>query len=379
MKNRKGTLKEVAGLFLKLGFIAFGGPAAHIAMMEDEVVRKRKWMSRQHFLDLVGATHVIPGPNSTEMTMHCGHERAGWPGLFVAGICFIGPAVIITGLLAYLYVTYGQIPAIEPFLYGIKPAVIAIIFDAVYKLGQKALKNRPLGIIGAAVITASFLGINEITAILGAGVIGLVWFGMIRNSGNKSMRSILPLAFLQGSTISAMALSNTKLFLIFLKVGAVLFGSGYVLVAYLDGELVEKLGWLTKQELLDAIAIGQFTPGPVLSTATFIGYQINGFWGALAATTGIFLPSFLFVLILNPIVPKLRKSSLTAGFLDAVNIGAVGIMIVVTYRLGTTVLIDWRSAVIAVLSIALTFSFKKVNAFWIVIGGALLGYLLLLV
>lgn len=378
MSEKRRTRKhlgEVAALFFKLGLIAFGGPAAHIAMMEEEVVTKRKWMSRQHFLDLVGATNLIPGPNSTEMTMHCGHERAGWPGLFVAGACFIFPAVVFTGILAWLYVEYGEAPAIEPFLYGIKPAVLAIILSAVYKLGQKALKNWQLGLVGAAVIAASLGGVNEITAILGAGAVGLVWFGLPSRGGNTLIASI-PFIFLNTGVLIAKVASSTNLFLAFLKIGAVLFGSGYVLVAYLDGELVEKLGWLTKPELLDAIAIGQFTPGPVLSTATFIGYQIGGISGAIAATLGIFLPSFFFVLLLNPIVPKLRESKLAAGFLDAVNIGAVGVMIAVAFRLGEEILIDWRAWLIAVLSIAVTFGVKKVGALWIVIGGALLGYLL---
>lgn len=377
METERGKLTEIAKLFLKLGFIAFGGPAAHIAMMEDEVVTKRKWMSRQHFLDLVGATNLIPGPNSTEMTMHCGHERAGWKGLVVAGSCFILPAVFLTGILAWLYVTYGEVPALEPFLYGIKPAVIAIILGAIYKLGKKALKSWQLALIGGAVVVASFSGVNEIAAILGAGIIGLLWFGVLQNRNRQSLKTIFPILLLQAGGAVETVVSNPKLFLVFLKIGAVLFGSGYVLVAYLDSELVEGLGWLTKQELLDAIAIGQFTPGPVLSTATFVGYQINGFWGAVAATAGIFLPSFFFVILLNPIVPKLRKSAMAAGFLDAVNIGAVAIMVAVTFRLGGEILVDWRAWAIAVLSIAVTFTFKKVNAFWIVIGGAVLGYVLM--
>ena len=372
-------LKEVAQVFFKLGLIAFGGPAAHIAMMEEEVVTKRKWMTRQHILDLVGATNLIPGPNSTEMTMHCGHERAGWQGLFVAGICFISPAVVFTGILAWLYVTYGEVPQIEPFLYGIKPAVLAIILSAIYKLGKKALKNWQLGLIGILVIIASFLGVNEITAILGAGLLGLLWFGLASRPEGQKLGTFLPWLLLQAPTAALATISNSKLFFVFLKIGAVLFGSGYVLVAYLDGELVEKLGWLSKPELLDAIAIGQFTPGPVLSTATFIGFQINGVSGALAATLGIFLPSFFFVWLLNPIVPKLRKSTLASGFLDAVNIGAVAIMIAVTFRLGQDILIDWRAWTIAILSVLVTFYIKKASALYIVIGGALLGYLLALI
>ncbi|UGU14848.1 chromate efflux transporter [Sinomicrobium kalidii] len=374
--DKKGSLGEVARLFFKLGLIAFGGPAAHIAMMEEEVVSKRQWMSRQHFLDLVGATNLIPGPNSTEMTMHCGYERAGWKGLFVAGGCFIFPAVVFTAVLAWFYVEYGKIPAVEPFLYGIKPAVLAIILGAVYKLGKKALKNLQLGIIGLLTIAVSFLGVNEVTAILGAGLSGMLWFGWLQREKDGKLSSFLPLLLLNAGSVAAKTISNSKLFFVFLKIGAVLFGSGYVLVAYLDGELVEKLEWLTKQELLDAIAIGQFTPGPVLSTATFIGYQVNGFWGAIAATAGIFLPSFFFVLLLNPIIPKLRQSRLARGFLDAVNIGAVGIMMAVTFRLGQEILMDWKTWSIALISIAITLGVKKVNAMWLVLGGALLGYLL---
>lgn len=374
----KNKYLEVVQVFFKLGLIAFGGPAAHIAMMEQEIVEKRKWMSRQHFLDLVGATNLIPGPNSTEMTMHCGHERAGWRGLFLAGASFILPAVVLTGLLAWLYVTYGEVPAVEPFLYGIKPAVIAIIIGAILKLGKKALKNWQLGVIGAGVIAASLFGLNEVLAILGAGVLGLLWFGIIQNLNNSNLKSFAPFLLFNLSNLSAEGISTTKLFLVFLKIGAVLFGSGYVLVAYLDGELVEKLGWLTRQELLDAIAIGQFTPGPVLSTATFIGYQVNGVWGAMAATAGIFLPSFFFVLLLNPIVPKLRNSKLAAGFLDAVNIAAVGIMVAVTFNLCQNILVDWKTALIAILSTIVTFKFKKVSALWIVIGGAILGFVLTL-
>jgi chromate transporter len=377
MRNgRNGSLKEVALVFFKLGLIAFGGPAAHIAMMEEEVVDRRKWISRQHFLDLVGATNLIPGPNSTEMAIHCGHERAGIAGLVVAGVSFIFPAALLTGFLAHLYVQYGSVPEVSPFLYGIKPAVIAIILSAIFKLGKKALKNIQLAILGLIVVLASFLGVNEITAILGAGIMGMLWFSIEGGLKSKGLQSVFPISLVSSAPVLASQISTVKLFGVFLKVGAVLFGSGYVLVAYLDGELIEKLGWLTRQELLDAIAIGQFTPGPVLSTATFIGYQIQGVWGALAATVGIFLPSFLFVLLLNPVVPKLRSSSLTAGFLDSVNIGAVGIMIAVTISLGRSVLVDWRSWVVLVISVGVTFGVKKVNALWIVLGGAILGYML---
>jgi chromate transporter len=369
--NTFTKLKTLAKLFLKLGFVAFGGPAAHIAMLEDEVVEKRKWMTRDHFLDLVGATNLVPGPNSTEMTMHVGYQYAGVAGLFTAGICFIGPAVLLTGILAYLYIEYGELPAIAPFLLGIKPAVLAIIVGAIYKLGKKALKSWQLGLIGAIVVIANFLGVSEVACILGGGVLGMLWASAREG---KTLRSFAPALLFWFS--GAVKLTTTNLFLVFLKVGSVLFGSGYVLVAYLDGELVEKLGWLTKSELLDAIAIGQFTPGPVLSTATFVGYQIQGWQGAVAATLGIFLPSFLFVWILNPLIPKLRSSKITAAFLDAVNVAAVAVMVVVTLMLAKEVLIDWRAIAIAALSFYIYFFQKKVSVVWLVLGGAVLGWLL---
>lgn len=376
MENNTFTkLKTLAKLFLKLGFVAFGGPAAHIAMLEDEVVEKRKWMTREHFLDLVGATNLVPGPNSTEMTMHVGYQYAGVAGLFMAGVCFIGPAVLLTGILAYFYIEYGELPAIAPFLLGIKPAVLAIIAGAIYKLGKKALKSWQLGLIGVVVVIANFWGINEVTCILGGGVLGMLWASARQG---KTLRSFAP-GLLFWFTGAGVKLTTTNLFLVFLKVGSVLFGSGYVLVAYLDGELVEKLGWLSKSELLDAIAIGQFTPGPVLSTATFVGYQIQGVQGAMAATLGIFLPSFLFVWILNPLIPKLRSSKITAAFLDAVNVAAVAVMLVVTLMLAKEVLIDWRALVIAGLSFYIYFFQKKVSVVYLVLGGAILGWLLSLV
>jgi chromate transporter len=370
-------LKEVGLVFLKLGFIAFGGPAAHIAMMEEEIVNKRKWISREHFLDLVGATNLIPGPNSTEMTMHCGYERAGMPGLFLAGICFIFPAAIITGIFAWLYVLYGKLPAVEPFLYGIKPAIIAIILNAVYRLGQNALKNWQLGLIGAAVIAVSFLGVNEIYVLLGAGIVAIIWFSGKDVFQSKKLTAFSPLVIL--SVPGSVNYSTGKLFMIFLKIGATLFGSGYVLVAYLQAELIDKNGWLTQTQLLDAVAIGQFTPGPLFSTATFIGYQVGGITGAVFATIGIFLPSFFFVLFLNPYVSKLRASKIMGFFLDGVNIGAIGVMLVVTIQLSNNVLTDWRSWLIALLSLMLVIGLKKLNATWIVLGSAVMGYLLRLI
>lgn len=372
-------LKELASLFFKLGVTAFGGPAAHIAMMEDEVIEKRKWMTREHFLDLVGATNLIPGPNSTEMVMHVGLQRAGFAGMLVAGICFIFPAALMTGILAWFYVQYGSLPAIEPFLAGIKPAVLAIILGAIIKLGKKALKENWYAVIGLGVIVAALFGINEVFAILAGGIIGMLAIQMSRRMGFNSFL-LFPLGALPLlQTQVTEGISAIKLFLVFLKVGAILFGSGYVLFAYLEGELIQGLGWLTEQQLLDAIAAGQFTPGPVLTTSTFIGYQIYGLPGAIAATVGIFLPSFLFVYLLNPLIPKLRESKWASAFLDAVNISAVGVMIAVLIDLGQSTLIDWRAWLIAAISVAITFGTKKVSSMWIIAGSALLGYLLHLI
>ena len=372
--NKKKKLTEVAIVFLRLGCFAFGGPAAHIAMMEDEVVHKRKWMDRQHFLDLIGATNLIPGPNSTEMTMHCGHERAGILGLFVAGACFIFPAVVITGILAWFYTSYGQLPEVAPFILGIKPAVLAIIASAILKLGKKALKSWEIAIIGVLVLTVSLLGVNEVIALVSAGILGTLFF-YSKSKLISAPKSIAPLFLFKISTATLIKLSSLKIFWTFLKVGAILYGSGYVLFAYLDAELVTK-GWLTRLELMDAIAVGQFTPGPVLSTATFIGYQLGGFWGAITATLGIFLPSFLFVLILNPLVPKMRKSKVLGYFLDSVNIAAVAIMLSVLYVMSLDTLTDWKAVLIALISTVVIFGMKKINPMWVILGGSVLGYFL---
>jgi len=374
--KQENRLKEVAIVFFKLGCFAFGGPAAHIAMMEDEVVTKRQWMTRDYYLDLIGATNLIPGPNSTEMTMHCGHERAGKAGLFVAGICFVFPAIVITGILAYLYVEYGKLPEVEPFIFGLKPAVLAIIASAILKLGKKALKGWELAVLGTLVFVASVLGVNEIIALLSAGILGMCYF-YFKSRLSKNLKSISPLVLFSGGLFSTvLKVSTANVFWTFLKVGAVLYGSGYVLFAYLDTELVSR-GWLTRPELIDAIAVGQFTPGPVLSTATFIGYQLTGIWGALAASAGVFLPSFLFVLILNPLIPKMRQSKILRYFLDSVNIAAVAVMLAVLYLMAKDTLIDWRAIVITMVCGYLTFG-TKISVIWTVIIGAVLGFLLFL-
>jgi chromate transporter len=395
----RNSLTEIARVFLKLGIIAFGGPAAHIAMMEDEFVTRRKWIDRQHFLDLIGATNLIPGPNSTEMTMHVGYERAGWPGLITAGASFILPAVLITGVLAWLYVSYGTLPQIEPFLFGIKPAVIAVILGALWKLGGKAIKGWRFAALGLAVAAAVLLGIGEVEALFAGGIVGMLWFRMTGHDDSRSAASLIPILFLQktpaalsskavssGAGVTALTgigaaagaasgVSLWKLFLFFLKVGAILYGSGYVLVAFLEGGLVNDYGWLSHSQLLDAIAIGQFTPGPVLSTSTFIGYVIEGIPGAALATLGIFLPSFIFVLILNPLIPRLRESVWASAFLDAVNVAAVALMAAVTIELGQSTLTSWPAWIIAAVAAVLSLYFK-VNAVWLVLGGAIAGWLL---
>lgn len=368
-------IKEIATVFFKLGCVAFGGPAAHIAMMDKEIVEKRKWMDREHFLDLIGATNLIPGPNSTEMTMHCGHERGGIPGLFAAGISFIFPAVVITGIFAWLYTSYGELPEVTPFLAGIKPAVLAIIASAIFKLGKKAIKNYELLALGILVVTAGITGLNEIAALLLGGIAGTLYFTLKHMVKARKAMVVNPIGLVTLVSYGVKGLSTFKIFWSFLKVGAILYGSGYVLFAYLDAELVQN-GWLSRPELLDAIAVGQFTPGPVLSTATFIGWQLGGLPGALAATAGIFLPSFLFVWFLNPLVPKMRQSRILGYFLDCVNVAAVGIMLAVLYKMGSDSITDWRTALVAILSTVAVFGWKKLSVIWVVTGGSLLGYLL---
>lgn len=375
--EHKATLKEIAKLFLKLGIIGFGGPAAHIAMMQDEVVTKRKWLTEQHFLDLIGATNLIPGPNSTEMAIHIGHEKGGWKGLIIAGLCFILPAVFITGIFAYLYKQYGQVPEVQPFIYGIKPAIIAIILGAIFPLAKKSLKSTELIIIGILVLLGALLNINEIYLMFGAGFLAL-FMAYLRNRKNSNLNSFLPLTLLQITNTTILSATNANLFWIFLKIGAILYGSGYVLFAFLDTELVST-GLLTRQQLIDAIAVGQFTPGPVFSSVTFIGYQINGLTGAIVSTIAIFLPSFVFVALLNPIVKKMRNSILFSAFLDAVNVASVAIIVAVCFEIGKDTIADWRTILIAVLSITIAFGYKKLNSAFVVLGGSLIGYLLTLI
>jgi len=373
----KQNLKDVIRFFPRLGFTAFGGPAVHIAMMRDEAVVKRKWMSEQHFLDLVGATNLIPGPNSTEMAIHIGQERAGWRGLVIGGICFILPAVLITLCFAWLYKSYGHLPQVQPFIYGVKPAIIAVILAAIYPLALKSLQTVELGIIGIVCLTLCSFGISQLLILFGAGFTSM-GIAAIRLRKKNAVYSFLPLAILETQDHRFFSPVNISLFLSFLKVGAILYGSGYVLFAFLDSELVAK-GIISHQQLIDAIVIGQFTPGPVFSSVTFIGYQINGISGAVISTIGIFLPSFLFVAFLNPLVRKMRGSKLFGAFLNAVNVASIALIIFVCYQLGRDSITDWREILIAVCSTVILFRFTKINSAFIILGGAITGYLLLLV
>lgn len=372
------NIAEIALLFLKLGVTAFGGPAAHIAMMHDEAVRRRKWLSEQEFLDLVGVTNLIPGPNSTEMAIHLGYLRAGWLGLVVGGLCFILPAMLIVIILAWTYVKVGATPQAEWLLYGIKPVVISIIVQALWTLGQKAIKSPFLAIVGIAVLALYFLGVNEILLLFVSGLIFMVItnFKKLR----KKVLSVFLLPISVGSNIlpSTVSVSTSFslpiLFLTFLKIGAVLYGSGYVLLAFLRADFVVRLGWLTNQQLFDAVAIGQVTPGPVFTTATFIGYILGGIPGAFLATLGIFLPSFIFVAVSIPLIPRIRNSTWASELLNGVNVASLGLMAAVTWQLGRYSLINFSTVCITLVSLVLLIRFK-VNSTWLIIGGAVIGLL----
>jgi chromate transporter len=372
----RGSLREVAALFLKLGVIAFGGPAAHIAMMQDEVVQRRRWVSQQHFLDLLGATNLIPGPNSTEMAIHLGFVRAGWRGFIVAGSLFILPAMVIVMAFAWAYVEYGTTTEAEWLLYGIKPVIIAIVAQALWRLGRTAVRTRFLAVVGLAVLALYLLGMNEIVLLFAAGffVMAVRYAESLRWS-RGAVGALLPVAgaslpLLASATIAGY--SHAMLFFTFLKIGVVLYGSGYVLLAFLRNDFVERLGWLTNEQLLDAVAVGQFTPGPVFTTATFIGYVLGGVPGALLATVAIFLPAFVFVAALNPLVPRLRRSTHLSALLDGLNIAAVGLMAAVLAVLARDAVVDWYTGLLAVAAGILLVRFG-LNSAWLVAGGGLAG------
>jgi chromate transporter len=374
------ALREVAALFLKLGWIAFGGPAAHIALMRQEVVDRRRWVSEQQFLDLLGASNLIPGPTSTELAIYLGYTRAGRLGLLLAGVLFILPAMCLVLVFAWAYVRYGALPQVASVLYGIKPVIIAVIVQAIYGLLRTAVKNWRLGavvVLGGALYLS---GLNPLIPLFGLALLVM----LVENRGRPVRRPsshaggharLAVPAIPAAGRVMLPAVGGAglaTLFLTFLKVGATLYGSGYVLLAFLHDDFVTRLHWLTDRQLLDAIAVGQFTPGPVFTTATFVGYLTGRWVGAVVATAGIFLPSFLFVAAVFPLVPRLRASPWTAAFLDGANAAALGLMIAVAWQLGTTSIVDVVTAILAVTAVLLLIRFQ-VNSAWLVLGGAAAG------
>ena len=370
------SIRELAPAFLRLGLTAFGGPAAHIAMMEEEFVRRRRWVSHEEFLDVIGASSLIPGPSSTEVAIHIGHQRAGWRGLIVAGVCFILPAMLIVMVFAWAYARFGKIPQVQSAMYGVKPVIIAIVVQALWRLARTAVKNYLLAIIGCIGLAAAMGHVNLVIVLIAAGVAAVLGTFASRDAA-AGTAVVIPsgLKMIFASTAApAMSASATPsaLFVVFLKLGAVIFGSGYVLLAFLQTDLVDRLHWLTQTQLLDAVAVGQVTPGPVFTTATFIGYLLNGAGGAFAATVGIFLPGFILVAASRPLLPHIRRSRIAGAFLDGVNVAAVALMIMVTWQLGHAAFVDFTTAGIGVMSAVILIRFR-VNSGWLVLAGAAIG------
>ncbi len=382
----KSNLRELARFFLRLGTTAFGGPAAHIAVMEDEVVRRRRWVPREKFLDLLGAANLLPGPTSTEMAIYIGYLCQGWAGLLLAGVCFIAPATLIVIGLAWAYVRFGNLPQITWLLYGVKPVVIAIILQALWQLGRSAVKNKFLGALAIIAMVLAFLGINMLAVLFGAGLLSGLQRGIIQDRWQDRRALLIMLAaaaaFLTAAYFASGPYPTSRvefgllpLFLFFVKVGSLVFGSGYVLLAFLQADLVAHWHWLTATQLLDAIAVGQVTPGPVFTTATFIGYLLAGLPGALIATAGIFLPSFVLVGLSSPLIPRLRKSAVAGAFLDGVIVASLALMAMVTWRLGREAVIDLPSALAAIASAVLLMRWRC-NSLWLLLAGAIIGLLM---
>ena len=371
------SLAELALVFLKLGTIAFGGPAAHIAMMQDEFVQKRKWITEADFLDRLGAANLIPGPSSTEVAIFIGHAKRGWAGLVVAGCCFIIPAAVMVALIAAMYVRFGSLPQVAGILYAIKAAVIGVIVRALWSLGRTATKTKLLAFIGVVAIVLSAIGVAPlmVIAIAGAASGAAFWVkkpGVAPSAVGFSGKLAL---FAGMAAVAAAPVNLLRLFLSFLKIGSVVFGSGYVLLAFLRAEFVNHLGWLTEKQLIDAVAVGQFTPGPVFTTATFIGYLVAGIPGAVVATVGVFVPGFLFVALSGRMLPQIRRSPLAAAILDGVVVGSLALMAVVAWQLGRAAIVDWITLAIMVVSAGLLLRFR-INSAWIVGGAAVIGWLM---
>ena len=389
-QSGKTSLAQLAALFLRLGFTAFGGPAAHIAMMRQEVVQRRKWMSDERFVDLIGVTNLIPGPSSTELAIYLGYLRAGWPGLLIAGICFIGPAMLIVLAIAWAYVTYGSLPQVGWLFYGIQPVVVAIIAQAIWNLGRTILKGVLAAVVAGLVLVLYLFGINVLILLFGgAFLFGILSLAQHRWNSKQTISSVLlplgvsglrgaskhlPSVLSAGLLAAGAPFSMLLLFLTFLKFGAVVYGSGYTLLAFLRTDLVQNLHWLTDKQLLDAISVGQFTPGPVFTTATFIGYVLGGWPGALLATLGIFLPSFVFIALIHPVASRLRQAAWTSTLLDGVNAAALALMTGVLVQLGQHALTDVLTWVLALVSLALLLRFRF-NSVWLILAGAIIGLL----
>jgi chromate transporter len=369
-----GQLKQIARSFLRLGTIAFGGPAAHIAMMDEEFVRRRRWVSRADFLDMLGASNLVPGPSSTEMAIHIGHQRAGWRGLVIAGTCFILPAMLIVMVCAWAYAKFGSLPQVQSIMYGVKPVIIAVVLQAVWGLARGAMKNVFLAAIGVLATAAALAGGNVLAILLAAGAVAVLggWLRE-RSAASPGALAIKPLMTAGVALTATAPIGLSALFLIFLKFGAVIFGSGYLLLAFLQADLVTRRHWLTQAQLLDAVAVGQVTPGPVFTTATFIGYLLGGIWGALVATVGIFLPAFFFVAVSRPLIPRIRGSKIAGAFLDGVNAGAVALMIAVSLQLGRAAVTDILTGAIALLSAVILIR-VRINSAWLIFAGGLIGF-----
>ena len=377
-RSIRTPLSELARVFLRLGAVSFGGPAAHVALMEEEIVRRRRWLTHEAFLDLLGAANLIPGPNSTELAIHVGYARAGWRGLLVAGACFIVPAAVIVAALAWGYVRFGSLPAIDGILAGVKPVVIAVVVQAIWNLGRAVLASRASIVLGIACVIAVMLGVNELAVLAAAGVVMWMiaaWHRSRASAGTRAL-SVMGLPALVATGTAPAAFSLGGLFLVFLKIGSVLFGSGYVLLAFLRADLVVRLGWLTERQLLDAVAVGQVTPGPVFTTATFIGYLLGGAPGAVLATIGIFLPAFVFVAASGPLLPIVRRSPGARAVLDGVNVASLALMAVVTLQLARSALVGPVGIVLAMAS-AVALIWFRVSAAWLVLIGAVVGFALM--
>jgi chromate transporter len=370
-----GRLRELAALFLKLGTIGFGGPAAHIAMTHDEVVVRRRWFTDAQYADMIGMSNLVPGPNSTEVAIHIGRERAGWRGLLVAGTCFILPAALIVGFLAWMYERYGTEPPGEWILYGVKPVVIALIVQAIWLLGRTTVRGVLLPVVGVVALVAAFAGVHELVILAAAGMFVAVWKAGGRLVNRTGVFLPLPLLIGGASASGPASVGLAPLFFAFLWIGAVLYGSGYVLFALLQGELVDSRGWLTEQQLLDAVAVGQVTPGPLFTTATFIGYLLAGVPGAIVATVAIFLPAFVFVALTGPLIPRLRKSEIFGAFLDGVVVASLALIGWVAWVFGRDAIVDGWTVAIALVAAALLFRWR-VPSIWLVAGGALAGLLI---